>query len=122
MVVYRRLVFLVVAIVTVILAGGVWLLWPHTSRAISRENFERIQLGMTLAEVEAVMGEKADLSQAGNWKGAAGKPGENTHAWASAADGLIMVVTRDDRVTDKGFQPADEMPITQRIGIWWVVR
>ncbi len=39
-----------------LLAGGagVWLLWPRT--AIIRENFDKVQVGMNLAEVEAVLG------------------------------------------------------------------
>jgi hypothetical protein len=40
--------------VLVALAAAAWLLWPRT--AITRENFDRIEVGMTLAEVEAILG------------------------------------------------------------------
>jgi hypothetical protein len=33
---------------------GAWLLWPRT--AITRQNADKIQVGMTLAEVEAILG------------------------------------------------------------------
>lgn len=36
------------------LGVGAWLLWPRT--AITRENAAKIQIGMTLAEVEAILG------------------------------------------------------------------
>jgi hypothetical protein len=34
---------------------GLWLLWPRSS-TITRENASKIQVGMTLAEVEALLG------------------------------------------------------------------
>ena|ERR1700730_13070060 len=34
--------------------AGAWVLWPRT--AITRENAERIQVGMTVQEVEAILG------------------------------------------------------------------
>jgi hypothetical protein len=47
--------FLLCALVAVVAAlAGVWLLWPRT--ALTRENAERIEMGMTLAQVEAIMG------------------------------------------------------------------
>ena len=50
----RRLLLLALpaALVAVLLAA--WLLWART--AITRENAERIRVGMTLAEVEAILG------------------------------------------------------------------
>jgi hypothetical protein len=50
----RRFLFLSLAAAVVALAIGVWLLWPRT--AITWENYERIQIGMTLAEVEVILG------------------------------------------------------------------
>jgi hypothetical protein len=49
----RRLVLVLVAGIA-LLAFGVWLLWPRT--AITRENAAKILPGMTLAEVEAILG------------------------------------------------------------------
>jgi hypothetical protein len=53
---FRRRRLLIVAVVgaTVALAVGAWLLWPRT--AITRENAAKIREGMTLAEVEAILG------------------------------------------------------------------
>jgi outer membrane protein assembly factor BamE (lipoprotein component of BamABCDE complex) len=50
----RRLLLFALIAVAVVLAVGVWLLWPRT--AITRENAAKIQAGMTLAEVEAILG------------------------------------------------------------------
>jgi hypothetical protein len=49
----RRLLLFILASVAV-LAVGAWLLWPRT--AITRENAAKIKEGMTLAEVEAILG------------------------------------------------------------------
>jgi hypothetical protein len=49
----RLLLFGLPAGVAVALAAG-WLLWPHT--AITAGNAAKIQKGMTLAEVEAILG------------------------------------------------------------------
>ena len=40
------------------LGTGVWLLWPRPS-AITSENAAKIQVGMTLAEVEVILGARA---------------------------------------------------------------
>lgn len=44
---------------------GAWLLWPRPTTAITRENAERIKLGMTIAEVEAILGGPARDDNAG---------------------------------------------------------
>src|SRR5436305_330604 len=49
----RRLLLLSLAAIAVVLMVA-WLLWPRTG--ITRENARRIELGMTLAEVEAILG------------------------------------------------------------------
>jgi hypothetical protein len=52
----RRRLFLALGVVACLLlvGGGAWLLWPRS--AITRENAARIEIGMTLAEVEAILG------------------------------------------------------------------
>jgi hypothetical protein len=54
----RRLLVLAVLGAAVALAGGAWLLWPRPAitTAITLENAAKIQQGMTLAEVEAILG------------------------------------------------------------------
>jgi hypothetical protein len=50
----RRLLFGLLAGVTVAVSLAVWMLWPRS--AITCENAAKIQKGMTLAEVEAILG------------------------------------------------------------------
>ncbi len=51
------------AAVAIVLAGGAWLLWPRT--AITRENAAKLKAGMTLAEVEAILGGPGQYELAG---------------------------------------------------------
>ncbi len=50
----RRLLLLAVVAVVVAMAGGAWLLWPRS--AITRENAAKIRVGMTLVEVQTILG------------------------------------------------------------------
>jgi hypothetical protein len=50
----RRPLLLTLAATLLVTLVAVWLLWPRT--AITRENAEKIRPGMTLAEVEAILG------------------------------------------------------------------
>jgi hypothetical protein len=50
----RRLVGIAALVPVATIAVGVWLSWPRT--AITRENAEKVQVGMTLGEVEAILG------------------------------------------------------------------
>jgi hypothetical protein len=53
----RRLLLLALSVAVVLLGVGAWALWPQwPCTAITRDNAERIQVGMTLAEVEAILG------------------------------------------------------------------
>jgi hypothetical protein len=49
----------------VALTVGAWLLWPRS--AITRENAEKIQSGMTPAEVEAILGGPPRDESRGGW-------------------------------------------------------
>jgi hypothetical protein len=60
---HRRLLLFGLLAVAVVLATGSWLLWPRT--AITRENAAKIQVGMTLAEVEAILGGPARSDMTG---------------------------------------------------------
>jgi hypothetical protein len=51
----RRLVLLSVPAMLLMLGVGAWALWQRERSAITRENAERIQPGMTLTEVEAIL-------------------------------------------------------------------
>jgi hypothetical protein len=51
----RRTLLAALAGLAVVVAAGAWLLWPRQDR-ITPENLDRIELGMTRAEVEAILG------------------------------------------------------------------
>jgi hypothetical protein len=54
----KRLLLTLSLLACVMLAGdGKWLVWPRT--AITPENFDRIEVGMTIAEVEIILGGSA---------------------------------------------------------------
>jgi hypothetical protein len=50
----RRFLFLSLAAIAVGVAVGMWLLWPRT--VITPDNASRIRQGITIAEVEAILG------------------------------------------------------------------
>jgi hypothetical protein len=50
----RKRLLLFGSLATLVVLVALWLLWPRT--AITRENGHRIQVGMTLAEVETMLG------------------------------------------------------------------
>jgi hypothetical protein len=58
----RKLRWVVAGLAVALVAVGavVLSLWPNPSRRITRENFELIQKGMTLAEAEAILGLPGD--------------------------------------------------------------
>jgi hypothetical protein len=56
----KRLLLFGLPASVVVIAVVVWLLWPRT--AITRENAAKITAGMTLAEVEAILGPPRDDS------------------------------------------------------------
>jgi hypothetical protein len=49
----RRLLMFALPVVAALVVG-MWLLWPRT--VITRDTFDKVQVGMNLAEVEAVLG------------------------------------------------------------------
>jgi hypothetical protein len=56
----RKLRWLLLLVgLAVVVAVGAFALWPRKDR-ITRENFDRIQNGMSLAEVEAILGPPGD--------------------------------------------------------------
>jgi SmpA / OmlA family len=79
----RRLLLLALPVALVLLGVSGWALWPRPS-AITRENFKKIEPGMTLAEVEAILGGPA---RSETWGAEAGW----TYSWHSrlfVGDGL----------------------------------
>jgi hypothetical protein len=53
----RQLLLRALCVAVVLLGVGIWLLWPRCPHsAIRQENANRIKVGMTLAEVEQILG------------------------------------------------------------------
>jgi hypothetical protein len=55
----RRKLLVALAALSVVVAAGTVVLWPRPER-ITRENYRRIRVGMTFAEVEAILGPPGD--------------------------------------------------------------
>jgi hypothetical protein len=104
----RRFLFLSLAAAVVALAIGVWLLWPRT--AITRENAEKIRLGMTLAEVEAILGGppgnytgvffKRDVSVPLTVEGSAGR-----QQWTDTRGVVIVFFDKQEKVMTSMYFP-----------------
>jgi hypothetical protein len=62
----RRKLLGAVAGLAVLVAVGVFALWPRTER-VTRENFDRIKEGMSRAEVEAIHGLSIILGRGVQW-------------------------------------------------------
>src|SRR5438067_993746 len=63
------------------LGVDVWLLWPRS--AVTRENFAKLRVGMTLAEVEEVLGEAAQCTNDSgmDWSGPITNPERVGMVW-----------------------------------------
>jgi hypothetical protein len=59
----RRQLLVALAVLAVLVAVGLFVLWPRLDR-ITDENFNRIQEGMSRAEVEAILGPPGDCRAA----------------------------------------------------------
>jgi hypothetical protein len=81
----RRLLFLFLAVATVAARGAASLRWPRT--AVTPENAEKIQPGMTLAEVEAILGRPAGDDAGPGVCVGAGRCGDPMDARAAARHG-----------------------------------
>jgi hypothetical protein len=64
----RRLLLFGVSVAVVVLSVGVWVFWAQPRTMITRENAARIQVGMTLGEVEAILGGPARNESSGQLK------------------------------------------------------
>jgi hypothetical protein len=58
----RRKLLVALAGLAVVVAAGVIALWPTRPNRVTRENYDRIQIGMTRAEVEAILGPPGDYT------------------------------------------------------------
>ncbi len=94
----KRLLVLLAAPGALALASTVAVLWPRPSR-ITRENYDRIRVGMSRAEVEGIFGAPPGLytngptDLAGDFESAIGFHGSNIMVWGD--DTLLVYVGFD---------------------------
>jgi hypothetical protein len=89
----RYLICFAVLVACVCLVLGVYLLLPM--QGITKRNFDRIEKGMTIEEVKAILGEPRD----GDDKGFIWRRADGTH---------VFVMLKDGKVDDKEFLPSQE--------------
>jgi outer membrane protein assembly factor BamE (lipoprotein component of BamABCDE complex) len=99
----RRRLLLVMIATALALTAGVWLAWPRPRSAINRDNAAKIEAGMTVAQVNALLGgpgrdEGGDFTVHYVESSDRVIPDDcNVWLWVSAECG-VMVYFRDDRV------------------------
>jgi hypothetical protein len=86
----RRLLLMFGFLVVLVMLGvGEFVLWAQPRTAITRENAAKIQVGMTLAEVEAILGGPARYEATGEL--VAEIPGEpQVNIWGKIPEELIL--------------------------------
>jgi hypothetical protein len=84
---------LVLAVLALLLAGGaVWWLWRETQ--VGRAEFDKVQIGWSLAQVENLLGPGRQTADAYYW----GEPEQ---------DLIMIVVGPDKRVLEKRYLPSN---------------
>ena len=58
----RRKLLVALAGLAVVVTAGVVVLWPTRPNRVTRENYDRIQIGVTRVEVEAILGPPGDYA------------------------------------------------------------
>jgi hypothetical protein len=119
----RRLLLLALPTTALALAAAAWLLWPRT--AITRDNAARVQPGMALGEIEALLGGARRDEATGPL--AIDQPGPAVNPFARfdrpvkpltrrmfwVSDQVVIAVTIDDRdaVQEVVDVPVRRMPV-----------
>ncbi len=115
----RRLLMFAVLVVLVLLGVSAWALWPHEQSAITRANVEKIQVGMSLAEVQTILGGpprlEASLERRFGWNLDVQQPPAGaeitvaTHTWVGQHAKVEVGVNGDGRVISLATRhPADD--------------
>ena len=129
----RRLV--VRAGLAVLIAVGVFALWPRTDR-VTRANFDRLRIGMSRAEVEALLGPPADYTTVplhNPWCGpddvdsavdlsnesVARAPADGLSLWATDQALVLTTYDPDDMLADPGFLPCTRLPQSALNNLLW---
>ena len=134
----RRMLLIALFAALGVLGVGGWALWPRT--ALTRENAAKIQLGMALGEVEALLGGPARIETTGPTEGDAddnandgpdperlaterflialthttqssrSRIGSSKHIWGSDSVAIFVVFDVDQRVIDFAVRPLRHAP------------
>ncbi len=104
----RRLLAFAVLVALILLGVSAWALWPWEQSAITRGNAEKIHLGMSLAEVQTILGgpprTEERLERRFGWNldvqhpPAGGAVAVATHAWIGLHAKVEVGVNADGRV------------------------
>jgi hypothetical protein len=116
----RKLLAAKVAGLAVLVAVGAFALWPRADR-ITRENFDRIQNGMSQAEVEAVLGPPGDYRSGPTYPDIAPQPKKGSPPiWWKANGAQIWVFFDPSGHVDDTFQHFTHPPEPNTLGnlIW----
>jgi hypothetical protein len=100
----RRTLLVVLAGLAVVVAAGVVVLWPRSVSRITRENCDRIRVGMSRADVEAILGPPGDYTTGpvafgSSWNLISTRqysPNENPARYDYLTDSAWFAVTFDD--------------------------
>jgi hypothetical protein len=112
----RRKLLVALAGLAVTVTGGVVVLWPRGDR-ITRENCDRIQEGMSRAEVEAILGPPGDYLTAGPSNTTADLFDENGNVRTVRHDGTVICFWVGDRAII--YVPFDRNGKTTRSPTLW---
>jgi outer membrane protein assembly factor BamE (lipoprotein component of BamABCDE complex) len=113
----RRLLMVAVLVTLVLLGVSAWALWPREQSAITRANAEKIQVGMTLAEVQTILGGpprmEGSLTRPFGWNLDAQQRGAEvavaTHTWIGLHAKVEVGVNGNGRVISLSTRhPADD--------------
>jgi hypothetical protein len=102
----RRKLLVALAGLAVVLAAGVVVLWPRAMppSLVTKENCARVQLGMSRAEVEVILGPAGDYSTDPRWASDWPAPGRPDSArWLSDRGAIYVCFDASGRVTKANY-------------------
>ncbi len=99
----RKLRWVLAGLAVLLLAVGGFVLWPQSDR-ITRENYDRIKIGMTIAEAEAILGPPGDFSS-GPLKYTQDSPRGRSNGAAAPRD--FQLSSRLSRATESQWEPVE---------------
>jgi hypothetical protein len=125
----RRKLLVVLAALAALVAAGMVVLWPLGDR-ISLANYERIREGMTLAEVEAILGQPGDYTTGpadglGVYLCGGSEPVVRLNAdrvlyfWVGDTAMIYIVIDAGTGTVLRSFDPVDRVPQPTLDNLLW---